>query len=210
MPLPVIPPQAAPRRRPPLTSSVEPLPPSVLDLATESVRAASEAHREALLRLSQLRDEARAAQDAAEHARAADDRAAVEAVQRGTAVPGRIYPDALAAADAAGRAVPAAEELARGTQFEFMSALNEDRDALVAAVGEALGAADAEGAQLVDQIESLLIKTRDVRLLARQLEVLDPPMARHQMFAIRPPRRGPLGPDERAFLDKLRQSVGGA
>ena len=198
------------RHMPPL-QGVRPLPAGLLDLVPEKVRQASEAHGARLDEIRRLKDEANAAKVAAEAAKRHDDAGAVEAVEKGKPVPDRTYPAALAAADAAARAIAGAQELARRSQHEFISSMAEAEDELVAAVDAALGDLAREAGELVDAIENLLVRRRDLALLQRELSYGVHPMARSQTFGIDPPtRRGPLGPDQRKFLDGLRQVVAGA
>jgi hypothetical protein len=198
--------ERGPRRRPALSQDVIPLAAHLLELVTDAVRAASEAHREALDRLARLEHEARVAKQAAEAARVADERAAVVAVEAGKPVSARTHPKALTAADAARRAVPAAEELARGTQFDYITALNADRVELAAAVGAKVAAADAEQAARIDELELLLVQSRGVRTLARELELLHGPGERRAVFGVPPLRPGhdPLKGRTRDLLDALR------
>jgi hypothetical protein len=182
---------------------VEPLAPHLVALAPKAVREASEKHREALEKLTRLRSEARAAEAACEQARAADERAAREAVEHGRAIPTAKATKTLAAADSARRAVEAAEQIARGTQHGFITALNGCRDSFTASVASKIADLDAERGRLIDALERAISEERDVRVLAHELDGLAPPGSRLQLFAVRPSRR-PVSRERQAMLDRLR------
>lgn len=173
-----------PRPRPPLQPSVTPLVDWALELAPRALRTASEDHGAALARLAEARHEQRVANDGLDAAAAVDRAAAEHAFANGEPVPDASYPAAVAARSRAGRAVEAAEQIARGTQHDYVTALHEHREDFASALHGAHIALHEEGVPLVNELERVLTTLRGVRHLAAELEHLrgSSPGSRVQMF----------------------------
>lgn len=202
-------PQRAPARIPALdTAGVLPLPDWARELAPEPVRAASDAHAEALARLERLRNESHEAQAAAEQAAEHDRQAASTAVAAGKDVPTPKRHKAQAAAERAAEAVAAAADLARTSQDEYIRAVNVGREPLLRAAEEARAATVAEGERITQELEQTLGSLTDLRTLTRALRFLTPPTRRDQDFAVKRNRRGPLAPEQRELVESVRAELG--
>jgi hypothetical protein len=199
-------PPTRPRRKPRLVESVKPLPPFALTITPEAIAVASTEHAEALARIDRARADAITATNAAHAAAEADRQAALEAVEAGKQMPKPTLPKMQEQAEAAARAVDAAEELARNTQFAFISTANDHREQLQATATDALDSADEQIGRALDQLEAALVRRRQLIEYQRAVRDLSEPMDRLASFSVHEPRPGrdPLDRSERQALDELR------
>jgi hypothetical protein len=196
------------RRKPRLDrNGVRPLPPSALEVVPAPVREASEQHAVALARLDKVTEAAYQAKVATKAAAEADRKAAAEATAAGRLPPKPTAVKAHEEAERAARGVEAAMELARGTQYNFIEAANEQREAMAQAASDAKDVLDEEVRSLFDRLEALLVRRRELEELEKAISELSEPMARAQSFAVFEPRRDPLAGGYRDQLDALRESL---
>jgi hypothetical protein len=193
------------RERLPALGGVLPLPDDLMPLAPDEIRAASEHFADAQVRHRQALADLRGAREAAEQAARADREAAAVAVAEGKSVPKPTEPAARARAAGAERVAPAAEELARRAQGEFVRALRAHLAEFRATVEGELAQARATLDALLADAETALARGRYLRALLAELDPHEL-TGRRVSFAPRSPKRG-LGSEVDAAFDTLRAVV---
>lgn len=197
-------PRSIPRLR-----GVSPLPESLLPLAPEPVQEASQALAEALSRHGDALRARNAARAAVESAAAADASGAAAAAESGQALPDALLPKARADLTEAERTTPATELAARRRQYEFLTALHDGREQMLAAAADALAEIGEPMLSLVDEIEAALMQRLDLHALIRELGTGEYLQGKAPVFNLTRPRPGrdPLKGGTRELLDALRSTL---
>jgi hypothetical protein len=190
----------------PRLGGVDPMGPAQLALVPDQVRAASEAHREALERHAAVRDQAQRARADVDTAVAADAAGARAAVEAGELPPAATATEFAELAERAARAIEPAETLARQTQAAFVTALVENIDAARSEVESKRRAASADAVRHTDALEAALDEITRLDLLLSQLAV-DGLAGRNPMFTPTPRRLPPSPPAIASIRARLGESV---
>jgi hypothetical protein len=150
--------------------TVDPLTPPMVSLATKRVAQASDAYRQALDRIDEVRLAVQEAKSKADAARRHDRDAATAAELGGDSkLPSPTLPKAetrLAELERERDGVVAAANARRG---EYLSTLRADREALLSACVEQLNGVSGEAAPIIDSIEALMLRQRAAAKLRSQL-----------------------------------------